>query len=185
MGMVKWLKGKFSLASGLGYGSWLTYYYAYVLCAAGMITLVHFITEIVLGSIPQGVNFNMCMEDTWGGFYGQLSPAYMWVIFFGTAMVLDCRIVRLLKLEEQINCFRRVLHFIAMPLVLWLYCLVEYWSIFLLTIYGKAVCGHAPSKKDALIKVDTETTSEASTDIEEGSAGSSTSEPETTDVPVQ
>jgi len=191
--MVKWLKGKFSLASGLGYGFWLTYYYAYVLCAAGMITLVHFITEIVLSSIPQGVNFNMCMEDTWVGFYGQLSPAYLWwslqayiwVIFFGTAMVLDCRIVRLLKLEEQINCFRRVLHFIAMPLVLWLYCLVEYWSIFLLTIYGKAVCGHAPSKKDALIKVDTETTSEASTDIEEGSAGSSSSESGATDVPAQ
>jgi len=162
--LVKQLGGKFTFSAGLGYGFWLTYYYAYVLCAGGMVNIVHFITDTILSVAPDGTNFDECMADTWmgnhGAGFGWFKPSYFLlstlvfnlVFFFGTAFALDCRIVCVLGVTESINPVRRIFHFIMAQFTLWAYCIVEYWSIFLLSIYGKEVCGHAPSKKDNLVK---------------------------------
>merc|ERR1712060_262796 len=79
-----------------------------------------------------------------------LPLAYLYIVFFGTAFALDRQVVSALGVEERLNCVRQLVHFVLAQAVLWGYGVVEFCAIVELTVYGKAVCGHVPSAKDAL-----------------------------------
>jgi len=159
---VKFLGRKFTLCSGFAYGFWLTYYYAYMLCMSGMVEIMDIITRITMAiartAAPESGwtnEYDMCMRDHWTSKLDYVGNAAFPVVltgflFFGVAFVLDCRIVRLLGLTENIGPLRRLFHLVMAKPVLWAYCITEYIAIAQLTIHGKAVCGHAPSQKDNL-----------------------------------
>jgi hypothetical protein len=75
-----------------------------------------------------------------------------YVVFYGVAFAMDRRVVSVLGISERGDIwYRNVVHFfLALP-VMWAYCLVEYFSIAQLSVYGKAKCQHIPSKKDKLL----------------------------------
>jgi hypothetical protein len=162
--VVKFLGGKFTLCSGLAYGFGLTYYYAYMLCMSGMIEMMEIIIRITMAIVQAAApesgwvnEYDMCMRDHWTSkldYVGNpvIPLVFTLVVFFGVAFVLDFRIVRLLGLTENISPLRRLFHLVMAKPVLWAYCITEYIAIAQLTIYGKVVCGHAPSQKDNLQK---------------------------------
>eukprot|EP00928_Gymnodinium_smaydae_P026734 TRINITY_DN20902_c1_g1_i2.p1 TRINITY_DN20902_c1_g1~~TRINITY_DN20902_c1_g1_i2.p1 ORF type:complete len:268 (+),score=59.77 TRINITY_DN20902_c1_g1_i2:116-919(+) len=155
---IKMLKRRFTLKSGLSYGFWLTTYYAFFLCAAGIVTLSHTVVRLFFGVVDPLRSMESCLENT---FWNAAIPVqwvelsimiYTYFIFFATAFVMDRRLVNVLKLDEKVDCARTCIHFVLSQPVLWGYCIVECMSIAVLAVYGKKVCGHKPSNKDSLVK---------------------------------
>eukprot|EP00928_Gymnodinium_smaydae_P097927 TRINITY_DN898_c0_g1_i8.p1 TRINITY_DN898_c0_g1~~TRINITY_DN898_c0_g1_i8.p1 ORF type:complete len:242 (-),score=58.97 TRINITY_DN898_c0_g1_i8:336-1061(-) len=155
---IKMVKQRFTFLSGMSYGIWLTLYYAFFLCAFGIVSLTHVLVRAVFSFVDQRRSMEVCLEGTFWDFGVPVQwidlgvTIYTYFVFFGTAFVMDRRLIQVLDLNERVGCIRTLLHFISSQLVLWGYCVVECFSIAVLAVYGKKVCGHKPSNKDSLVK---------------------------------
>jgi hypothetical protein len=161
--VVKMLRRRFTFWAGLSYGFWLTTYYAFFLCAGGIVTLLHTLTRFIFALADPQRGLEACLEDS---FWDSVVPVqyvelgitiYTYLVFFGTAFALDRRLVGVLGLDEKMDSLRTLGTFLLSQVVLWGYCLVELWSIGVLAIHGKKVCGHKPSNKDSLVSKSTPT----------------------------
>lgn len=158
---VKLLKRNYFLP-GLLYFWWFVYYYGVVLCMSGLVQLSTFIIQMVSFQVSS-VAIDQCRPfDSWLGLpesfpYGWVLPTmllFTYFIVFLTAFFMDALIRQVMSLKEHINPWRNVMHFLMTQIVLWVYCLVEYRAILIISIYGKSVCGHKASQKHALVGVD-------------------------------
>jgi len=139
-----------------------------MLCMSGMIDMMEITTSIIVAIVHAAAlgsgwanEYDTCMCDHWTSKFDYvgnpvLAPVFplvgTLVVFFGVAFALDFKIARQLGLTENISHLRRLVHLVMAKLVLWAYCITEYIVVAQLTIYGKAVCGHAPSQKDGVQK---------------------------------
>jgi len=79
---------------------------------------------------------------------GGLVLQYLTTYF--AAFFMDLLLCNVLNLEESINPFRRLGHFLSTHFVLLAYNFVEFGAIWEIGFRGKAACGHRPSKKENL-----------------------------------
>lgn len=168
--MVKWWGGSFTISSAAWLGFWLTYYYGYILCGSGMVGITYIICKPFLelyyadecyvdpsagpnATVRTGNMFHSLEEEVKKVMPFELALLlWHYVVFYGVAFAMDRRVVSVLGISERGDIwYRNVVHFfLALP-VMWAYCLVEYFSIAQLSVYGKAKCQHIPSKKDKLL----------------------------------
>jgi len=154
---VKLLKGNYFLP-GLAYFSVFVYYYGFLLCVSGLINICSTIIQLVsLGK--EDISIQECkpmqdwfdLEDDFDyNWFFYFFIIFNYVVVFGTAFCMDALLSQILALDEHVNPVRNFIHFFSATFVLWAYCLVEYYAIFKIAIYGKAVCGHKASEKHAL-----------------------------------
>jgi len=104
--------GKCTLCSGFAYGSWLTYYYAYMLCMSGMIDMMEITTSIIAAIVHVAApesgwanEYDTCMcdhETSKFDYVGKpvLAPVFplvvTLVVFFGVAFALDFKLFAVL-----------------------------------------------------------------------------------------
>jgi len=150
---VKLLRGNYWLP-GLAYFWWFVYYYGFVLCVSGLVNISNFIIQMI-GIGYTDISIEECkpfgFDDSFP--YTWVFPFFLiftYVVVFGTAFFMDRLVSQILALDEEIHPIRNFCQFLSSQIVLWVYCLVEYKSIFTIAIYGKEVCGHKASEKTAL-----------------------------------
>ena len=89
-----------------------------------------------------------------------------------------CKLIYHLKMKpqgaEDTSFCQNVKDWILMWPSLVMYSCVSYWAILKVAAYGKKVCGHDPSKKDALAGGNAKTTSETDSAEASTSAGDDT-----------
>lgn len=155
---VKLLRRKYFF-SGLAYFWWFVYYYGFVLCVAGLVQLFTFVIQWV-GIWNSAVSIETCKPfQSWFNLsdnfpYQIVLPAFLlfvYITLFGTAFFMDAIVRNMFAIDENISFIRNFLHYLSCQLVLLAYCVVELRAIILIAIYGKKVCGHKPSKKNALV----------------------------------
>ncbi|KAL1527751.1 hypothetical protein AB1Y20_009136 [Prymnesium parvum] len=155
--VVKLLRGRMDLLSGLGYFFWFTYYYGFVLCWSGIICLSNLVVQLI------GIGFSdysiaTCRpisglferQDEYAFLDVWIMPAlliYQYVVVFGVAFLMDAVVVQVLALSEKVGIARGFVHYLSSQLVLWAYCCVEFHAILLVAWHGKKICGHKPSDK--------------------------------------
>ena len=171
---VKLLRGNYWLP-GFAYFWWFVYYYGFVLCVAGLVNISNLIIQLI-GLGYEDIAIEQCQPFGLGDdfAYQWIFPGFLiftYVVVFGTAFFMDRLVSQILALDETIHPLRNFCHFLSSQLVLWIYCFVEYKSIFTIAIYGKEVCGHKASEKHALVgstKVTDESLPPKSGSMEEG-----------------
>lgn len=171
---VKLLRGNYWLP-GFAYFWWFVYYYGFVLCVAGLVNISNMIIQLI-GLSYENIAIEQCQPFGLGDdfAYQWIFPGFLiftYVVVFGTAFFMDRLVSQILALDETIHPIRNFCHFLSSQLVLWVYCFVEYKSIFTIAIYGKEVCGHKASEKHALVgstKVADESLPPKSGSMEEG-----------------
>jgi hypothetical protein len=157
---IKLLKRDYVLP-GFQYFWWFVYYYGFVLCVAGLISLSGLVVQFISLGLPE-YSISECkpmqswfdLDDDWRG-YDWIIPFFIffnYIVVFGTAFCMDALVSQILALNEHIHPIRNLCHFISCQFVLWAYALVEYKGIIQIAIHGKAVCGHIASDKGALVK---------------------------------
>ena len=147
--VVKLIRGNYYLPGYL-YFCCFTYYYLFVLCAAGIIQICDLVV-ICIDRSQQPSWANNWTDLTWTAF--KLIPLlYTYIVVFATAFYMDSVVRRMLAPKETVHPVRNVLHFLSTQIVLWGYCVIEFLAIIKIAIYGKEVCTHSISDKSALKK---------------------------------
>ncbi|CAF1084614.1 unnamed protein product [Adineta steineri] len=126
-------------AAACSWGISFIIYYGILLCTGGLYGLTSMLSMfLIVKGVPSVISYIM---------YGMLGVQ---MLTFLIAFIIDMIIPKVLEVEEYIFVVRNFFHFLTTPFVLLGYSLVELYALHEVAIYGKKVCGHAPSKKTAL-----------------------------------
>ena len=143
---------------GLQYFWWFVYYYGFILCFIGVMSICNIIMVIVGTALPQYAPAQCKPMSDWFDLSEDFSYDWLmnvWLLCFYIlvavpAFFMDALISQILALDEYVNPIRNLLHLIFCQLALWVYGLIEFYAIIKISIYGKKVCGHKASEKHAL-----------------------------------
>jgi hypothetical protein len=121
-------------------------YYGYILCA---MTLSGIAT--VIGNIYHKDDLTTI---------GVCSLGICYILFGIIVFWMDAKFIKLLLYHEvgskddyKISVFLKIVNLVTMYPVICIYSLIEIYAIFNVSIYGKKVCGHIPSKKNGLTQI--------------------------------
>ena len=144
----------YSWVDFLGYGTSFVVYYWFIICSLSLSSLCDLVS--VLAPVPSLESYahSTPVEDV--AFYARFACLAVLYVCFACFLVLDCKaldLIRRLKMSQQdepVGLARNVLLWIFMLPSLIMYSCTQWWAILKIGIYGKVVCGHNPSAKDAL-----------------------------------
>mmetsp|Transcript_62778 Transcript_62778/g.144570 ORF Transcript_62778/g.144570 Transcript_62778/m.144570 type:complete len:588 (-) Transcript_62778:194-1957(-) len=131
------------LAAGVSWFFMFFAYYAVLLCAGGVLTL--------LASVPlPWVEYpRVCAGAACFGLqeFGLVALVVQYVAF-GVAFVIDYKAVRVMGIEEQVHPVRNIVHWLLSPVVLVVYSVISFYAIIKFIFRGKADAGHVMAAKE-------------------------------------
>eukprot|EP00928_Gymnodinium_smaydae_P058297 TRINITY_DN41504_c0_g1_i1.p1 TRINITY_DN41504_c0_g1~~TRINITY_DN41504_c0_g1_i1.p1 ORF type:complete len:650 (-),score=40.28 TRINITY_DN41504_c0_g1_i1:93-1949(-) len=143
------LKQRCYSRSALTHGVWLTVCYAFILCSAGIMTLLQGIMQIYVASTsvgkPRRIAASLHTETFfWVSLLVQwldvVLIGYMFLVLFGTAFVLERRFRSALKLKCDVGWLRTSLHILLAPVVYWFDCSISFLYIAMLAFVRSCSC---------------------------------------------
>lgn len=125
--------------AALSWGLVFIIYYGILLCTAGLFGLTSTLSMIlIVKDVPIWITNVM---------YSFLA---LQMLTFSIAFIIDACITRLTKVDQCIFILRNAFHFISTPFVLIAYSFIEFYALHEVVVFGKKVCKHGASAKNAL-----------------------------------
>eukprot|EP00913_Durusdinium_trenchii_P013709 g12871.t1 len=149
---------RYNCSAALSYGIWFVTYYGFILCSLTLSGLAAFLNYAIVDA-KQGLFQQSPLDEKSRRLVvavGLASLAWTYLIFL-IFFYLDraaCKLIYHLKMKpqgsEDASLGQNLKDWVLMWPSLVMYSCVSAWAILKVAIYGKKVCGHDPSSKEAL-----------------------------------